>query len=135
MRALLDDGADDGIAEELIYDEGHQGKNRHSFAVKRTQDVDPVLKDNARLRALNDGYSPSRSMRRVARIPTVIILKWIEEFGYDPTAKGHEKKLWELLNSNEYAYLRTDSKPSRLFISPNKAVDVHMPPKPLVVVA
>lgn len=134
MRALLDDGAHDGVVEEFLFDEGHQPKNHHSFAIKHTQDVEPVLKDNARLRALNDGYSPSRGMRRVARIPTVIVLKWIEQYGVDPTMKGNEALLWRLLNSNEYAYLRTDSKSSRVFwTSPTTAKQVPIAPQPLVI--
>lgn len=135
MRAILDDGAHDGVVQEFIYDEGHQAKNHHSFAIKHTADVEPNLKENARLRTLNDGYSPSRTMRRVASIPPIVILQWIEKYGVDPTAKGNEQLLWRLLNSSEYAYLRTDSKSSRVFwTSPTTAKQVPVAKPPLVIV-
>lgn len=132
MRSVIDDGAHDGIVEEFIYDES-AGRNEHRFAIKRTADVSGALAENARARANSDGYSKSRDMRRVASIPDIIRFQWIEKFGTDPCAKGNEKLLWRLLNSNEYAYLRTDSKSSRLFVTPTQYKVVDKKPQPLVI--
>lgn len=70
-------------------------------------DVAPVLEQNKAMAAHNDGYSPSRELRRVASIPYAIGYKWLNEEGWwfmDPAAKD---KLAQKLNSSEYAYLRT----------------------------
>lgn len=132
MRSVIDDGAHDGIVEEFIYDEA-AAKNEHRFAIKRTADVSGALAENARARANSDGYSKSRDMRRVASIPDIIRFQWIEKFGVDPCAKGNENLLWRLLNSNEYAHLRTDSKSSRLFVTPTTYKTVEKKPTPLVI--
>ena len=132
MKSVIDDGAHDGIVEEFIYDQA-AGKNEHRFAIKRTADVSGALAENARARLNSDGYSKTRDMRRVASIPDIIRFQWIEKFGVDPCAKGNEKLLWRLLNSNEYAHLRTDGKSSRLFVTPTRAVDVKAKPTPLIV--
>ena len=47
----------------------------------QSQDVDPILKNNADLRTENDGYSPDRDLRRVANIPTTVIMEWCKQAG------------------------------------------------------
>lgn len=86
----------------------HDGINT-SFAA--TQDVAPILEQNKAERAHNDGYSESRELRRAARIPYGVGIKWLNEEGWwfmdmdkDPDVA---KKVAEKLNSSEYAYLRT----------------------------
>lgn len=86
----------------------HDG-NETRFAA--TQDVAPMLEQNKAMALHNDGYSPSRELRRVASIPYVVGLKWLNEEGWwfmdadkDP---GVAQKLAAKLNSNEYMYLRT----------------------------
>lgn len=76
-----------------------------------TQDVAPMLEQNKAMALHNDGYSPSRELRRVASIPYVVGIKWLNEEGWwfmdaskDPDVA---KKLAGKLNSSEYAYLRT----------------------------
>lgn len=75
------------------------------------QDVAPILEQNKKAMTANDGYSPSRDLRRVASIPYAIMHKWLNEEGFwamdadkDPDVA---KKLAQKLNSSEYAYLRT----------------------------
>lgn len=77
------------------------------------QDVAPILEQNKKMAAHNDGYSPSRELRRVASIPYVIGHKWLNEEGWwfmdadkDPDVA---KKLAAKLNSSDFAYLRTAS--------------------------
>lgn len=86
----------------------HDG-NETRFAA--TQDVAPILEQNKAERGQNDGYSPSRELRRAARIPYVVGIKWLNDEGWwfmdadkDPDVA---KKLAAKLNSSEYMYLRT----------------------------
>lgn len=76
-----------------------------------TQDVAPMLEQNKAMALHNDGYSPSREMRRVASIPYAIMLKWQNEEGWWAMDAGKDdlvaKKLAAKLNSSEYMYLRT----------------------------
>lgn len=76
-----------------------------------TQDVAPMLELNKAMATHNDGYTPSRDLRRVASIPYVVGIKWLNEEGWwfmdaskDPDVA---KKLAAKLNSSEYQYLRT----------------------------
>lgn len=70
-------------------------------------DTTPILEQNKVESTHNDGYSASRELRRVARIPYIVGLKWLNEEGWwfmDPEC---QHKLAAKLNSSEYAYLRT----------------------------
>jgi len=86
----------------------HDGKETRFAA---TQDVAPILERNKQMATHNDGYSQSRDLRRVASIPYVVGIKWMNEEGWwfmdadkDPDVA---RKLAAKLNSSEYAYLRT----------------------------
>lgn len=86
----------------------HDGKETRFAA---TQDVAPRLELNKQMATHNDGYSPSRELRRVASIPYAIGIKWLNEEGWWFMDAGHDpdvaKKLAAKLNDAEYAYLRT----------------------------
>ena len=45
------------------------------------QNIDPILDNNQRLRTENDGYNPKKDLRRVANIPTTVIMQWCKEAG------------------------------------------------------
>jgi hypothetical protein len=90
---------------------------RHTWvdegATKRivsTQDAEPMLDRNKAMATHNDGYTPDRTMRRVASIPAIARLKWLQEEGWD-CYQTHDpdvlRKLKQKLNSSEYLYLRT----------------------------
>lgn len=76
-----------------------------------TQDTTPILEQNKAMATHNDGYSPSRELRRVASIPYIVMLKWKNEEGWWAMDASHDadvaRKLAAKLNSNEYQYLRT----------------------------
>jgi hypothetical protein len=76
-----------------------------------TADVAPALERNKAMATHNDGYSPSRELRRVASIPYVVGLQWLNEEGWWFMDAGHDpdvaRKLAQKLNSSEYLYLRT----------------------------
>lgn len=78
-----------------------------SLIVHREADVEPLLEANKALYASGDGYSPSRELRRAASIPMAIIEKWKNELGVDVFNPDHMPAVRRLLNSNEYAFLRT----------------------------
>lgn len=78
-----------------------------SLIVHRLADVEPLLELNKALATSGDGYTPSRDLRRAASIPLAIIEKWRNEHGIDVFNPDHMPAVRRLLNSNEYAFLRT----------------------------
>lgn len=83
--------------------------------VRMSSDVGALLDQNREMQAHNDGYSPTRELRRVARIPALLRLKWINEEGWDCLDANCQDKLARKLNDPDYAYLRTA--PGRLGVS------------------
>mgnify|MGYP006893822174 CR=1 FL=1 len=65
MKKLLDSHA--GVVTNFHYDE-----MTDTSTISREQDVEAILENNKALQTHNDGYSPSREMKRVASIPMVI---------------------------------------------------------------
>jgi len=93
-----------GIDHWMIQD----GKDTRFAA---SMDATPILERNKAALTHNDGYSQSRDLRRVASIPYIVGLKWLNEEGWwfldadkDP---GVAAKLAAKLNSNEWESLRT----------------------------
>jgi len=82
--------------------------------IKKSQDVNPILQKNKRLYNLNDGYTPSKDIKRVASIPTMVLELWAKEYNSTNNFKRIPKSeitkiLKSRLNSNEYRYFRTAS--------------------------
>jgi hypothetical protein len=81
------------------------------LTIKQTQDVESVLKKNKQLITLNDGYSKSRDLKRIASIPNICLTIWAKEYNGTnnwfriPNAE-RKKILRKKLNSNEYRYFR-----------------------------
>ncbi len=82
----------------------HDGEG--GVIVRTSQDVAPLLDRNKAMANHNDGYSESRELRRVASIPAMVRLKWLEE-GWDCLDPNCADKLMRKLNDPDYAYLRT----------------------------
>lgn len=78
-----------------------------TFTLNSEQDVDDILDHNKAQATHNDGYSPDRTLRRVASIPLALVMKWKQEEGWDAFDPGCADKLRAKLNSNEFLYLRT----------------------------
>ena len=57
----------DGLNKTTYMKDDMEGK----IAVKEEVNIDPHLKHNKRLLNLNDGYSKSRDLKRVANITTI----------------------------------------------------------------
>jgi hypothetical protein len=75
------------------------------IVIYREQDVQPYLEQNKRVRNSFQKRRNSR-MRLVADIPNVVVEQWMR-MGVNIFDKNDNKKVQQLLNSNEYAYLRT----------------------------
>lgn len=100
-KRLLEHDEFSGLTE--VFHPGMDGK----WAIESIQDVEPILDKNKALHNHDDGYSPSREMRRAATIPNIIIMKWRRELGVDIHNPDHWPKVKQLLNSSEWRYLRT----------------------------
>lgn len=77
-------------------------------SVVSAQDVAPVLERNKAMTNHNDGWSPTRELRRAAFIPNIIRDKWLNEEGWDayrPDLYGEQ--LRRKLNDPDWRYLRT----------------------------
>lgn len=100
MRPLFNSSA--GIA----YLWGDEGDHK---VIKAVQDADPILDRNKAMATHNDGYSPSRELRRVASIPAIVRLKWLNEEGWDCFSGDPDcqRRLRLKLNSSDWAHLRT----------------------------
>jgi len=82
------------------------------IAIVEKLNINPHLKHNKELSNLNDGYSPSRELKRVASIPILALQIWAEEETGDNNwfrlpKEIQTKILKKKLNSNEYQYFKT----------------------------
>jgi hypothetical protein len=77
------------------------------FRIVSLGDAEAILERNKAMATHNDGYSPSRELRRVASIPLIVMLKWLNEEGWWALDPANEGKLKTKLNSIEYLHLRT----------------------------
>ena len=81
--------------------------------IQTVQDCEPILNENRRLREMNDGYSPSRELKRIASIPMELARKWIHEAGLNEAdfwqwpARAQNEFFRRKYRSNEYQDLRT----------------------------
>lgn len=68
-------------------------KDKDKFTIKTSQDVTDIINKNKSLLAENnDGYSPSREMKRVASIPLIFLELWAQE--YFKKEKGIQCNNW-----------------------------------------
>jgi hypothetical protein len=77
------------------------------YKIVSTFDTTPILEQNKAMYSHNDGYSPTRDLQRVASIPLILWMKWLNEEGWDAFDPACEHKLNQKLNSSEYLFLRT----------------------------
>lgn len=90
-----------GITHTLVYDP--DGTIRE----EATADSQDILDRNVSLANHNDGYSPSREMRRVASIPFALRNKWLAEEGWDAFDPEYSDRLNRVLNDSNWSKLRT----------------------------
>lgn len=85
----------------------HYDRADDRVIIEAEQDVEPVLKGNREMRNSNDGYTQDRSMKRVARIPLVVVEKIIREQGWDPLHQDNRDRLLQLLDDPDYSAFKT----------------------------
>ena len=82
---------------------------------ERKVDHKTILDHNKKLYTQNDGYSPDRSLKRIASIPAIVLEVWAKEYNGDQNNGNwfalpkdvQTKILKEKLNSSDYRYFRT----------------------------
>lgn len=89
-----------GVVHEWI--DNHDG----TYTVASHQDVAPFLDRNKALANANDGYNRTRDMRRLASIPNIVLMQWLNEAGSMEILRD-PKFLSRKLNDPDYLYLRT----------------------------
>lgn len=70
------------------------------------QDTSAILDFNKEAQA--ESFDKRSDMWHAAKVPNVIIMKWLTEHGVDFWNKDHQDGVRRLLNSNEYRYLRVN---------------------------
>ena len=76
--------------------------------IRACQDVYQILELNQAMFVENSGYTPDKSMRRVASIPTLLRNKIMAEEGWDPWQPGkYPERYKRLMNDIDYSKLRT----------------------------
>lgn len=78
-----------------------------TWHVRRTQDVEAILDANKHDASHAANYSPTRELKHVASIPFVVAEQWLNQFGVDVFNPDHAAAVARLLNSSEWAFLRT----------------------------
>jgi len=104
LRPLLSDAIDreSGFTTRVGYD-----PETGRYGIERVQDVEPLILANRQdFLSGHDGYSPSRDIQRVASIPLGVIEQWLKA-GINVFDDNDWPKVTRLLDSPEYAYLRT----------------------------
>lgn len=95
--------AENGVKSSYEYD-----NLEDRFTLKKTQDVEPILKFNKMLQG-DKSLTRGKDLRRVAKIPMIVIEQWLKEgidiFSQEPEMR---KKVKARLNDPTYQYLRTD---------------------------
>lgn len=86
--------------------EFHSDAMDDAVTIRRVQDVQPILEANKRLYSQDDGYTPSRDLKRVASIPLSVIEEWMKE-GINIFDKNCAAAIRRKLNDPQYLYLRT----------------------------
>ena len=100
----------DGLQKTTYLKDDMDGKT----VTKEEVHINPHIQHNKRLYNLNDGYTPSKDIKRVASIPTMVLELWAKEYNgtnnWWRIPKSERTKILKLkLNSNEYRYFRTAS--------------------------
>ena len=98
----------DGLQKTTYMQDDMEGK----IITKEEVDITPHLDHNKKLLNLNDGYSKSRDLKRVASIPTLALSVWAKEYNGDSNwfalpSEVQNKILKKKLNSSEFQFFKT----------------------------
>lgn len=99
MKRLLDFDPNTGLKTYHEYDEANE-----RTVLSYEQDCQQILDDNKR--HLNHGNHKMGDGYVAAHIPSVIMLKWLVEYGVDVMNPDHKPAVKRLLNSSEWMHLK-----------------------------
>lgn len=94
-----------------IYEYGEYDHMTKKLNIKRVQDVEPTI-EYTKLKSNDEDYSKKgikKGMWHYATIPAIVIEQWLK-IGVNIYNRDHKKKIFQLLNSPEYRYLKTTTK-------------------------
>ena len=106
MRRLLD--SDGNFATVFHHDEATD-----KTIIQTWHDPTAILENNKRLVGHNDGFSPSRELKRIASIPLGIIYQCLAKYGVQPRTwmqwNKHERAQFygRIYNDPDYSHVRT----------------------------
>jgi hypothetical protein len=98
-KRLLDYDPNTGLKTFHQYDEAED-----RTILTYEQDVEQILDQNKR--DLNHGNHKMGDGYLAARIPSVIMLKWMTDYGVDVMNPDHADAVKRLLNSSEWMHLK-----------------------------
>ncbi|OFX05437.1 MAG: hypothetical protein A3E78_09490 [Alphaproteobacteria bacterium RIFCSPHIGHO2_12_FULL_63_12] len=78
-----------------------------TFTIWSTKDNDPLLDLNKAMANENNGYSPSKDIRRIASVPLHFIQEYKDKTGVDLLNPHHDDARKRLFNDGSFAHLRT----------------------------
>ena len=78
----------------------HYDEMTDQTTLQTTQDCEPILENNKRLQTADDGWSPSRFMRRKASVPIHLCETWAQQAGIEPI------RFWTMPKAEQNEFLR-----------------------------
>ena len=113
-RAVLNEIAKDGPVTVF-----HEDRSTGDIGIETVQNVTPILEANAAdYNSGNDGYTPSRDMRKGASIPLVEVHRMIREDGISIFRREDWPKIAAKLDDPDWLKFRTA--PGRISKRPNR---------------
>ena len=106
-RRLLDYDPVRGLSCYYEYKDGTQ-----EVILTHEQDVSLMLDANKRDAADHDKTANGikNDWWKYASIPAIVEIEWLQKFGVNLHDPAHKKKVFQLLNSPDYKYLKTTDK-------------------------
>lgn len=80
--------------------------DQDTWHFRHEQDATPILDANKAQQS--EGFDRRADMWHAAHIPAITIMEWREKHGVDIYNRNHAAGVKRLLNSSEYAHLRTN---------------------------
>ena len=100
-KELLDTDLMTGISTYHDYDH-----DTDTTFITTEQDIQSILDDNKESR--NHGLDKKGEFWKAASVPIVVQMEWLTKYGIDMMNPDHIGGVKRLLNSSDYAYLRTN---------------------------
>ncbi len=102
MSRLLDYNPITGESIRFNYDHAND-----QFTVIHEQDCSAIIEDNKRAMIEADHrHQLKNDWVHVARIPNVVAMNWMTELGVNIFDRAHDRKVNQLLDSREWAFLK-----------------------------